>query len=134
KPVIDAIMVAGFAPSVPADWAHVRDYLVWRRDLHSLSARWRSLATEIGAPPLAPESSHTFHGLERVAQAIEVAVATAALAKRNLTAVGPKLSMPSGEIAAMLGDVRRLTAVGSAVRSAASRVADQRLELTRLDQ
>jgi len=134
KPVIDAIGVAGFAPSGPADWAHVRDYLVWRRDLHSLSARWRSLAAEIGAPPLAPESSHTFHGLERVAQCIEVAVVAAALAKRNLVAVGPKLSMPSGEILAMLGDVRRLTAVGSAVKSAASRVADQRFELARLHQ
>ena len=134
KPVIDAIRVAGFAPSTPADWTHVRDYLAWRRDLHSLNARWRSLAAEIGAPALEPESSHTFHGLERIAKSVDVAIVTAALAKRNFAAVGPKLSMPDSEIAGMLSDVRRLAAFGAAVRSAASRVADQRFELTRLDE
>jgi hypothetical protein len=134
KPAIDAIMVGGFAPSVPADWAHVRDYLAWRRDLHALSARWRSLAVEFGAPALETESPQTFHGIERVAKCVDVAIVTAALAKRNLATVGPKLSMPDREIAAMLGDVRRLAAFGAALRSAASRTADQRFELTRLDE
>jgi hypothetical protein len=134
KPTIDAIMVGGFAPSVPADWAHVRDYLAWRRDLHALSARWRSLAVEFGAPALEAESPQTFHGIERVAKCVDVAIVTAALAKRNLTTAGSKLSMPDSEIAAMLGDVRRLAAFGAALRSAASRAADQRFELTRLDE
>jgi hypothetical protein len=134
KPTIDLIMVGGFAPSAPADWAHVRDYLAWRRDLHALSARWRSLAAEIGAPALEPESQHTFHGLERIAKSVDAAIVTAALAKRNLATIGPKLSIPEGEITAMLGDVPRLTAFGTAVKSAASRVADQRFELNRLDE
>jgi hypothetical protein len=133
KPVIDTIKVAGFAPGTAADWTHVRDYLAWRRDLHSLGARWRSLAAEVGAPALEPEASNTFHGLERVAKSVDVAIVTATLAKRNLVTVGPKLSMPDGEITAMIGDVKRLTALSAAVRSAASRVADQRFELTRLD-
>jgi hypothetical protein len=134
KPVIDAIRVAGFAPKAAADWMHVRDYLAWRRDLHSLTARWRSLAVEIGAPALEPESSRTFHGLERVAKSVDVAIVTAALAKRNFANIGPKLSIPDGEITAMTGDAKRLTAFAAAVRSAASRIADQRFELTRLDE
>jgi hypothetical protein len=133
KPAIDAITVAGFAPSARADWAHVRDYLAWRRDLHSLRARWRSLAAEIGAPAPEPDSSHMFRDIERLAKCIDGAIVTAELAKRNLTTVGPKLSMPDGEIAAMLGDVRRLAAFSTAVRSTASRIADQRFECTRLD-
>jgi len=134
KPVVDAIKVAGFAPKAAADWAHVRDYLAWRRDLHSLNARWRSLAAEIGAPALDADASHSFHGLERVAKGVEVAVVTAALAKRNVTSVGPKLSMPDGEMAEMLAGTRRLAAFAAAVRGGASRIADQRFELTRLDE
>jgi hypothetical protein len=131
--VIDTIKVAGFAPSVPADWAHIRDYLAWRRDMHSLGARWRSLATEIGGP-VEPESSHTFHGIERIAKCVEVAIVTAASAKRNLVAACAKLSIRDNDVAAMLGDARRLAAFSGVVRSAASRVADQRFELTRLNE
>jgi len=134
KPVVDAIKVAGFAPKAAADWSHVRDYLAWRRDLHSLNARWRSLAAEIGAPVSDADQSHSFHVLERVAKSVEVAVVTAALAKRNVTSVGPKLSMPDGEIAELLASTRRLAAFASAVRGGASRIADQRFELTRLDE
>ena len=134
KPVVDAIKVAGFAPKAAADWSHVRDYLAWRRDLHSLNARWRSLAAEIAAPALDADQSHSFHGLERVAKSVEVAVVTAALARRNLLAIGPKLSMPDGEIAELLASPRRLAALAAAVRGGASRIADQRFELTRLDE
>jgi hypothetical protein len=134
KPVVDAIKVAGFAPKTAADWSHVRDYLAWRRDLHSLNARWRSLAAEIGAPAPDADQSHSFHGLERVAKSVEVAVVTAALAKRNVASVGPKLSMPDGEIAELLASTRRLGAFATAVRGGASRIADQRFELTRLDE
>src|SRR6266851_341334 len=82
-------------------------------------------------PPTGRTSATIWPG---VANCADVAIVTAALAKRNLTTVGPKLSMPDSEIAAMLGDVRRLAAFGAALRSAASRAADQRFELTRLDE
>ncbi|UFZ07869.1 helicase [Bradyrhizobium ontarionense] len=134
KQTVDAITLAGFAPKTAADWGHVRDYLTWRRHLHSLNARWRLLAAEIGAPTPEPESSHTFHGHERIIKCVEVAIVMAALAKRNVLTTVPKLSMPDGEVAELLGDGRRLTALAAAVRNAASRLAHQRSELTRLNQ
>ncbi|MGC2776740.1 MAG: helicase [Bradyrhizobium sp.] len=134
KQAVDAIKLAGFAPKTAADWGHVRDYLTWRRHLHSLDARWRLLSAEIGAPTPEPESAHTVHGHERITKCVEVAIVMAALAKRNVLTTIPKLSMSDGETAALLGDGRRLAALAAAVRSAAGRIADQRTELTRLNQ
>ncbi|BAM87618.1 conserved hypothetical protein [Bradyrhizobium oligotrophicum S58] len=134
KQTVDAIKVAGFAPKTAADWSHVRDYLKWRRHLHSLDARWRLLAAEIGAPGPEPESSHSFHGYERIIKCVEVAIVTAALARRSVSATVPKLSMADGEIAALLGDGRRLSALAAAVRNAANQLAAQRMELTRLNE
>lgn len=134
KQTVDAIKVAGFAPKTAADWGHVRDYLKWRRHLHSLDARWRLLAAEIGAPAPEPESAHSFHGYERIIKCAEVAIVTAALARRSVLATLPKLSMADGEIAALQGDGRRLSALASAVRNAASHLAAQRMELTRLNE
>jgi hypothetical protein len=131
KQTVDAIRVAGFAPKTAADWEHVRDYLTWRRHLHSLDARWRLLAAELGAPAPDRESCHTLHDHERIAKSVEVAIVMAALAKRNVLAVVPRLSMPIGA-AELLGNRRRLTTLAAAVRDAAKRVADQRMELTRL--
>ncbi|WP_316164281.1 MULTISPECIES: helicase [unclassified Bradyrhizobium] len=133
KQTVEAIRVAGFAPKGAADWGHVRDYLTWRRHLHSLDARWRSLAAEIGAPAPEPDSSHTFHGHERVVKSVEAAIVLAALAKRNVLTAAPKLSMPDDAIAGLLGDGRRLSALAAAVRSMALRIGKQRLELTRLN-
>ncbi|WP_315715580.1 MULTISPECIES: helicase [unclassified Bradyrhizobium] len=134
KQTVEAIRVAGFAPKGAADWGHVRDYLTWRRHLHSLDARWRSLAAEIGAPAPEPDSSHTFHGHERVVKSVEAAIVLAALAKRNVLSAAPKLSMPDDAIAGLLGDGRRLSALAAAVRSMALRIGKQRLELTRLNE
>jgi hypothetical protein len=134
KQTVDAIKIAGFAPKTAADWSHVRDYLNWRRHLHSLDSRWRSLAAEIGAPAPEPDTSHMLHGHERVAKSVEVAIVTAALAKRSFRTTVPKLSMPDGDMAELLGNGRRLTALAAAVRSAASRTADQRMELARLNE
>ncbi|WP_316202515.1 MULTISPECIES: helicase [unclassified Bradyrhizobium] len=134
KQTVEAIRVAGFAPKGAADWGHVRDYLTWRRHLHSLDARWRSLAAEIGAPAPEPDSSHTFHGHERVVKSVEAAIVLAALAKRNVLTAAPKLSMPDDAIAGLLGDGRRLSALAAAVRSMALRIGKQRLELTRLNE
>ncbi|WP_315771922.1 MULTISPECIES: helicase [unclassified Bradyrhizobium] len=133
KQTVEAIRVAGFAPNGAADWGHVRDYLTWRRHLHSLDARWRSLAAEIGAPTPEPDSSHTFHGHERVVKSVEAAIVLAALAKRNVLTAAPKLSMPDDAIAGLLADGRRLSALAAAVRSMALRITKQRLELTRLN-
>ncbi|WP_315718710.1 MULTISPECIES: helicase [unclassified Bradyrhizobium] len=133
KQTVEAIRVAGFAPKGAADWGHVRDYLTWRRHLHSLDARWRSLAAEIGAPAAEPDSSHTFHGHERVVKSVEAAIVLAALAKRNVLTAVPKLSMPDEAIAGLLADGRRLSALAAAVRSMALRITKQRLELTRLN-
>ncbi len=134
KQTVEAIRVAGFAPKGAADWGHVRDYLTWRRHLHSLDARWRSLAAEIGAPAPEPDSSHTFHGHERVVKSVEAAIVLAALAKRNVLTAAPKVSMPDDAIAGLLGDGRRLSALAAAVRSMALRIGKQRLELTRLNE
>ncbi|MGJ4949946.1 helicase [Bradyrhizobium sp. HKCCYLS20291] len=130
KQTVDAIKLAGFAPKTAADWSVVRDHLTWRRHQHSLDARWRSLAPAVGAPAL--EASHPLQGHERIARSVEIAVVTAALAKRNVSSNAAKLSMRDVDIADLLGDGQRLAALAAAVRTAARRVADQRTELARL--
>ncbi|MGY4310261.1 hypothetical protein ACVIJ6_007504 [Bradyrhizobium sp. USDA 4369] len=134
KQTLDAITIAGFAPNNAADWAHVRDYLTWRRHLHSLDVRWRTLAVEIGAPAPEPDSANTLHGHERVVRSVEVAIVTAALASRNVLATIAKLSMPAGKVASLLGDSRRLAALASVIRSTAERIGKQRSELARLNE
>ncbi|GLH78826.1 hypothetical protein SSBR45G_37350 [Bradyrhizobium sp. SSBR45G] len=133
KPTLDTIKVAGFSPKSAADWAHVRDYLTWRRHLHSLDVRWRSLAAEIGAPTPEPDASNTLHGHERIVRSVEVAIVTAALAKGSVLTTVAKLSMPDAKVASLLGDSRRLAALASVIRSTAGRVGKQRRELERLN-
>ncbi|WP_257167102.1 helicase [Bradyrhizobium sp. SRS-191] len=132
KQTMDAIRVAGFPPKSAADWAHVRDYLTWRRHLHSLDVRWRSLAAEIGAPPPQQDSSNALHDHERVVRQVEAAIVMASLAKRNVLTAAAKLPMPDGEIALLLADGPRLASLASVIRSGATRVAQQRTELARL--
>ena len=134
KQTLDAITICGFAPNSAADWGHVRDYLTWRRHLHSLDVRWRTLAVEIGAPTHEPDSANTLHGHERIVRNVEVAIVTAALASRNVLATIAKLSMPAGKVASLLGDSRRLAALASVIRSTAERIGKQRSELARLNE
>ncbi|MGJ4886760.1 helicase [Bradyrhizobium sp. HKCCYLRH3099] len=132
KRTLDDIKVSGFRPKSAADWAHIRDYLLWRRHLHSLDVRWRSLADEIGAPTPEQDGSNTLHVHERVVRQVEVAIVMAELAKRNVRTAAAKLSMPDDAIAGLLADASRLTALAAAIRSAVARAAQQRHELARL--
>ncbi|MGA2129833.1 MAG: helicase, partial [Xanthobacteraceae bacterium] len=133
KPVIDSITVAGFAPADPDGWGHVRDYLAWRRTIHSLNARWRSLAPELGAPSLAADHPHAPHGFEWIVKSVDVAIVAAAIARRNVTAVGPKLMMSPGDVEAMLENAGELQKLAAAVRSAAIEIETSRRELARLN-
>ncbi|WP_244423324.1 helicase [Bradyrhizobium sp. ORS 375] len=134
KQTLDTIRVAGFAPKSAADWAHVRDHLTWRRHLHSLDVRWRSLAAELGAPTPEPNPSHSLTGHERLVRSVEVALVAATLARRNILATASKLPLLEAEIAGLLYDGQRLTALASAIRSTAVRIGKQRNELIRLDE
>ncbi|CAL75188.1 hypothetical protein; putative helicase [Bradyrhizobium sp. ORS 278] len=133
KQTLDTIKVAGFPANGAADWAHVRDHLTWRRHLHSLDVRWRSLAAEIGVPSPAQDSLHGLTGYDRIVRSVEVALVTATLAKRNVLSAASKLSLADGEIARLMDDGRRMTALASTIRRIAARVGTQRKELTRLN-
>jgi very-short-patch-repair endonuclease len=50
RPLVEAIRVQGKPPASPADYAFIRDHLAWRERVDRLSARWRPLAEEVGAP------------------------------------------------------------------------------------
>jgi hypothetical protein len=133
RPVLDAITIAGVAPAGPDDWQHVRDYLAWRRDVHALSARWRPLAVELGAPALTAEYPQVIHGFERIVSSINVTIVTAAIAERNVTSVaGSKLTMSRSDIMALLADASELQKLGAAVRTAVTELEASRLEFTRL--
>jgi hypothetical protein len=133
RPVLDAIKIAGLAPAGPDDWQHVREYLTWRRDVHALGARWRPLAVELGAPALTAEYPQVIHGFERMVNSINVTIATAAIAERNVTSIaGSKLMMSRSDIAALLADACELQKLGVAVRTAVSELEASRLEFTRL--
>jgi hypothetical protein len=133
KPVIDAITIAGVAPAGPSDWQHVRDYLAWRRDIHALNARWKSLAVEVGAPALAAEYPQTIHGFEKIVRSINVTIVTAGIAERNVSSVASsKLMMSRSDIEVFVADPRELQKLGAAVRTTVTELDASRLELKRL--
>ena len=150
RPVVEAIRLNGFAPANPAEWAQVRDYLGWRRELHALEARWRSLAFELGAPPqvaapqaaapqaTAPQATagHSIRALENVARSVEVAISAAATAKRKVVQIcDADLSMSRTDTETLIGDRRRLADLATAVdnRIAAAKLERSRAELNRLE-
>ncbi|MGJ4933458.1 AAA family ATPase [Bradyrhizobium sp. HKCCYLRH3083] len=132
KAAVEAITVDGAAPSKPADWQYVGRFLLWRHDLHALRARWTSIATQIDAPALQLESARAFDDLEHIVRSVEAAVVTAALAVRNVADACSKLSMPDGDVRAMLADAQRLAAFGAAIRTVMTRVSGPLVELARL--
>ena len=135
KPIVELIRVAGFAPAGMADWAHVRDYLAWRREIHSLAVRWRSLAQELGAPLPDGDFLQSIRALEQVAQWCEVAISAAARAKANVAAViDAKLALPRGEIKGLMSDAGRIGELAAAIRDklAAANLEASRAELARL--
>ncbi|WP_315777695.1 MULTISPECIES: AAA family ATPase [unclassified Bradyrhizobium] len=132
KAAVEAITVDGAAPSKPADWQYVGRFLLWRHDLHALRARWTSIAAQIDAPALQLESARTFDDLEHIVKSVEAAIVTAALAVRNVADACCKLSMPDGEVRAMLADAQRLAAFGAAIRTVMTRVSGPLVELARL--
>jgi hypothetical protein len=133
RPVIAAITIAGVAPAGRDDWQHVRDYLAWRRDVHAVGTRWKSLAVELGAPSLTAEYPQMIHGFERIVRSINVAVVTAAVAERNVTsAAGSKLLMSRSDIDGLLANVHEIQKLSAAVRAAVTEREASRLELERL--
>jgi hypothetical protein len=135
KSVINAITVAGLAPSGPDDWVHVRNYLMWRRDIHTLNARWMSLAVELGGAAVEGEFPQTILNLQRIETCVEAAVVAPVIAKRNVaTIAGSKLGMSRTEIAAMLGDGEKLQSLGRAIKVATTKLDGAHAELARLKQ
>jgi hypothetical protein len=133
RPVIAAITIAGLAPGGRDDWQHVRDYLAWRRDIHALNTRWKSLAAELGAPSLTAEYPQMIHGFERIVRSITVAIVTPAVAERNVTSVaGSKLSMSRSDIDVLLADVRELRTLGAAVKATVTEHESSGLQFARL--
>ena len=133
RPVIAAITIAGVAPAGRDDWQHVRDYLAWRRNVQSLNARWKSLAVELGAPPLAADYPQTIHGFEKLVKSINVAIVTAAVAKGNVSSVaGSKLLMSRSDVDMLLADSDGLQKLAIAIRAAATEREASRLELEKL--
>jgi hypothetical protein len=133
KAEIDSITVAGFAPSTADEWAHVRDYLAWRRDIRSLVERWRSLALELLAPSIDEEYPRTIHGLEWIVRLIDVGISATANARRNIVALAEsKLAMSRNELETLFADPRQLQQLGATLRSAVTRFEALRGELDRL--
>ena len=133
RPLIAAITIAGVAPASRDDWQHIRDYLAWRRDVHAVSTRWKSLAVELGAPSLTAEYPQMIHGLEKIVRSINVAIVTAAVAERNVTSVaGSKLLLSRSDIDGLLADVHELQKLSAAVRAAVTEREASCQELERL--
>ena len=133
KSDLDSITVAGFAPSTADEWAHVRDYLVWRREIRVLVERWRSLALELLAPAIDEEYPRAIHGLEWIVRLIDVGISATASARRNIVALAEsKLAMSRKELETVFADPHQLQQLGAAVRSAVIRLEALRGELDRL--
>ena len=134
KSVIAAITVGGIAPSDSDDWGHVHDYLMWRREIHGLNARWMPLAAELGCSCVEGEFSQTIVNLQRIETCVEVAVVTPIIAKRSVTMVASSmLAMSRVEIDAMLADGQKLHSLGRAIKIATTRLEAARGELARLN-
>jgi hypothetical protein len=134
KSAINAIKVSGVAPIGHDDWVHVRDYLMWRRDIHALNARWMSLAAELGATSVEAEFPQIILNLQRIETCVEAAVVAPVIARRNVTmAASSKLAMSRAEIETMLADGQRLHALAVAMKIAATELEALRRELGRLN-
>jgi hypothetical protein len=130
---IDSITVAGFAPSSADEWAHVRDYLAWRRDIRALVERWRSLALELLAPGIDEDYPRAIHELEWIVRLVDVGISATANAQRNIAAVAEsKLVISRGDLEAMFADPPQLQQLAAAVRTAVSKLEVVRGELDRL--
>jgi hypothetical protein len=134
KSDIDSITVAGFPPTTSDEWAHVRDYLAWRRDIRVLVERWRSLALELLGPAIDEDYPRAIHGLEWIVRLIDVGISATVNARRNIAAVAEsKLALTRSELDAMLADPRQLQQLAAAVRIAVTNVEALRGELDRLN-
>jgi hypothetical protein len=137
KPVIDTIAVAGLAPATAADWAHVRDYLTWRRDVHGLTARWKALAVELDAPRPAEALPQALRGLEPLVRSIETAILGAADVKARVAAAAEAaLTMSRREVEILIADPVQLRELAFAIRDkiAARKLEASHAELARLKQ
>ena len=130
---IESITVAGFAPTTADEWAHVGDYLAWRREIRALVERWRSLALELLAPTIDEDYPRAIHELEWIVRLIDVGISATATAHRNIAAVTQsKLAMSRSDVEAMFAEPRELQQLGAAVRTAVSELEVVRGELDRL--
>ncbi|UFZ02672.1 hypothetical protein LQG66_25810 [Bradyrhizobium ontarionense] len=125
---LKTIRIAGRPPAEVADWVSVRDHLVWRRDFRELHATWRSLARELGAPPLDGDLVVTAETLERIARFIEVGVVSAAMAIRRVRKALSVLVISDD----MLEDTKQLGKLGEALRATLARMSARQRELTGL--
>ena len=130
---LDSITVAGFPPTTADEWAHVWDYLAWRREIRALVERWRSLALELLAPAIDEDYPRAIHELEWIVRLIDVGISATATAHRNVLAVAQsKLAMSRSDVEAMFAEPRQLQQLGAAVRTAVSGLEVGRGELDRL--
>jgi hypothetical protein len=130
---IDSITVAGFAPTTADEWAHVRDYLAWRREIRALVERWRSLALELLGPAIDEDYPRAIHELEWIVRLVDVGISATATAHRNIAAVAQsKLAMSRSDVEAMFAEPHQLQQFGAAVRTAVSQLEVVRGELDRL--
>jgi very-short-patch-repair endonuclease/transcription elongation GreA/GreB family factor len=129
KPAMDAIRVLSHPPADAAEWAHVRDYVAWRKRFLDAQLRWQGLAPELGA---ASVGLGTLRQLSELSAALNDVMIGAPRIYGDVRGALRKIAV--GETFDLWPDDHRLRAMRTSLRNAASavRLAAAREEATRL--
>lgn len=93
KARFEAVRIAAQQTRTPEDWRKVEATVLWRREISSVTARWRVLVTEYGVPDIVGECESVARRLVTLVDQIETAKAlvttTRIEAKHELAALIP---------------------------------------------
>jgi very-short-patch-repair endonuclease len=130
RPVVQAIKVQGRTPAAREDWDHIRQYLIWREQVTSLSVRWRALAEEIGAP-----SAGSAREIEQLVGLLGAILVEGAGAMRALEEVFGQVVPGASSPRDLWRDPAQMEHAEEALRNAAAsaQLAAARVEVSRLE-
>ncbi len=94
KEQLAGVTIEGRAPRVPGDWAEVRDYRIWQKDVRSFLSRWSALCRECGFESISADWARGSEDLLRLGRLIASVLKFAQGAKASIEAL--QLLFPYG--------------------------------------
>lgn len=131
RPALEAIRILSSAPSNSEEWAHVRDYVAWRKRFTDVRLRWDGLAPELAADVAGIMNPRQ---LSELADALDGALIVAPEVHDGLQAHLRDVAI--GDTVGLWPDEAKLRTIRTSLRNAiaAVRLAAARQEVARLSE